>query len=410
MSRQNQVHYRPGSPYPWRSFQDGIVPKTASGYCWFRPQLPLGAMSFQEERALVPTTLLQLASLVQGQLDGDGGQVIAAARPVQEAVPGEISFIENDHHLRAVKDCKAAALVVPLALADKVRLLLANRPMPLALLLVKDALSAFITIAQHLHPEVPQSLQGIDPLACVHPSVTLGPEASVHAFASVGAGSTLGARCRIHSGVVIGRNCQIGADVTLYPNVVLYDNTVIGQRTIIHANAVIGADGFGYRLQGGSHVKVPQLGWVEIGDDVEIGACSTIDRGTFQPTRIGSGTKIDNLVMVGHNCQVGPHNLFVSQVGIAGSCTTGRYVVMAGQVGVADHLHFGDGSQVGARSGVMRDVPAGERVLGTPARSERDEKRILLSLEHLPELIKEIKRLKRHLGLTDETRKESGAA
>ena len=150
----------------------------------------------------------------------------------------------------------------------------------------------------------------------------------------VGEGSVLGARCRLHSGVVVGRNCRLGDDVVLHPHVVLYDGTILGNRVIVHANAVLGADGFGYRFQGGRHVKMPQFGSVEIGDDVEIGAGTTIDRGTFQATRIGAGTKIDNLVQIGHNCQIGKHNLFVSQVGIAGSCSTGDYVVMAGQVGV----------------------------------------------------------------------------
>ena len=153
---------------------------------------------------------------------------------------------------------------------------------------------------------------------------------------------------------------------------------VLGNRVIVHANAVIGADGFGYRFQDGRHVKVPQLGHVEIGDDVEIGACTTIDRGTFQATRIGAGTKIDNLVQIGHNCQIGRHNLFVSQVGIAGSCSTGDYVVMAGQVGVADHIHIGDRAVIGARSGVhprragrrthaRRPGPAGTRGEAHPA-------------------------------------------
>src|SRR5205807_3439123 len=161
-------------------------------------------------------------------------------------------------------------------------------------------------------------------------------------FAAVGEGTVVGARCRLHSGAVVGRHCRLGDDVVLYPNAVLYDGTVLGSRVIIHANAVIGADGFGYRLQNGRHVKVPQLGHVELGDDVEIGACTTIDRGTFQATRIGAGTKIDNLVQIGHNCKIGRHNLLVSQMGIAGSSTTGDYVVMAGQVGIADHIHIGD--------------------------------------------------------------------
>lgn len=356
-------------------------------------------------------TVQQLAELVQGQVQGDGTGTIQAARPLQEAAAGAITFIENDHHLKHLKECKAAAVVIPIALQARAVPILATLATPPAVILVRDGLGAFIAIAQHLHGETPRRPQGIDPKAHVHPTVQVGAEASVAAFAVIGEGTTLGARCQLYPGVVVGRNCRIGDDVILYPNVVVYDGTGIGQRTIIHANAVIGADGFGYRFQNGQHVKVPQLGWVEIGDDVEIGACTTIDRGTFQATRIGSGTKIDNLVMVAHNCQIGRHNVFVSQVGIAGSCTTGSYVVMAGQVGVADHIHFGDGCQIGARSGVMRDVPAGERMLGAPAKAERDEKRILLGLQYLPELLKDVRRIKRQLGIKDEpARGDSPAA
>jgi UDP-3-O-[3-hydroxymyristoyl] glucosamine N-acyltransferase len=147
----------------------------------------------------------------------------------------------------------------------------------------------------------------------------------------------------------VGRFCRLGDDVTLYPHATLYDETVLGDRAVIHANAVLGADGFGYRLQEGRHVKVPQLGHVEIGADVEIGACTTVDRGTFQATRIGDGTKIDNLVMVAHNCQIGRHNLFVSQMGIAGSSTTGDYVVVAGQAGIVDHVRIGDRATIPSR-------------------------------------------------------------
>ena len=311
-------------------------------------------------------TVQELAALVEGRVEGAGDAVAVAARPLGEAGPSDISFIENEHHLRHLKDTRAAAVVVAAALLDKARPYLIGRSAPLTLVAVKDALGAFVTIAQQLQGQPRQAPHGIDPKASVE-AAAIGPDPSIHAFAVVGAGTTIGARCQIHAGVVIGRNCRLGDDVILYPNVVLYDNTVVGHRTQIHANAVIGADGFGYRFHEGRHVKVPQLGLVEIGDDVEIGACTTIDRGTFQATRVGSGTKIDNLVMIGHNCQVGRHNLLVSQVGIAGSCTTGNYVVMAGQVGVADHIHFGDGCQIGARSGVMRDVPAGERILGARA-------------------------------------------
>ena len=345
-------------------------------------------------------TVQQLASLIDGQVHGDGARPIDAARPLHEAGPGQVTFVENERHARHLLDCRADAVVVPLALV-------ARRPEfdpggRLTLLAVTDPLAAFITLVKHLHGTPDPPPHGIDPRAAVHPSATLGPDASIFPFASVGEGTVLGARCTIHPGAVIGRRCRLGDDVVLYPNVVVYDGTVIGHRVIVHANAVLGADGFGYRLQNGRHVKVPQLGSVEIGDDVEIGACTTIDRGTFQATRVGAGTKIDNLVMVGHNCAIGRHNLLVSQVGIAGSCTTGDYVVMAGQVGIADHVHIGDQAQIGARAGVPSDLPGHARYLGAPARPESEAKRILLSLERLPALLRDVRRLKQHLGITEE--------
>ncbi len=205
----------------------------------------------------------------------------------------------------------------------------------------------------------------------------------------------------IHSGVIIGRDCRIGDDVILYPGVVVYDDVVLGNRVIVHANAVLGADGFGYRFIQGQHVKVPHLGNVEIGDDVEIGACSTIDRGTFQATAHRRGTKIDNLVMVAHNCRIGQHNLLVSQVGMAGSCSTGNYVVLAGQVGVADHVHIGEGAVVGAGSGVPSNVGAGERLFGYPARPEAEALKIMATLGRLPELRKDLRRIKEKLGMKE---------
>ncbi len=334
-------------------------------------------------------SLQQLAAIVQGTIRGDAATLIHAARPLGEASAGDITFIETDKHLGELAKSQASAAVVPHSVQN------VDRPVIQA----ADPLAAFVAIVRHMHgrPELP--VHGVDPKADIHPSVQLGPEVSIHPFASVGEGTVIGARCRLHPGCVIGRWCKLGDDVTLYPNAVLYDGTVLGNRVIVHANAVLGADGFGYRQQNGKHVKVPQQGNVELGDDVEIGACTTVDRGTFGPTRIGQGTKIDNLVQVGHNCRIGRHNLFVSQMGIAGSSSTGDYVIVAGQVGIVDHVHIGDRAIIGAGSGVPQDVPAGQVVLGAPARPARDQKRILLTLDKLPEMRRDLERIKKHLGL-----------
>jgi UDP-3-O-[3-hydroxymyristoyl] glucosamine N-acyltransferase len=340
----------------------------------------------------VSVTLRQLADLVQGQLHGDGDLIITAARSLGEACAGHITFLESEKHTQELATCQASAAVVPLSAPANGK----------ALIRVADPLAAFVAIVRHLHGRAEPPPHGIDTRAAIHPSARIGPDGSIFPFAVIGEGAVVGARCRIHSHAVVGRHCRLGDDVTLYPGAVLYDDTVLGHRVIVHANAVLGADGFGYRFQNGRHVKVPQLGHVEVADDVEIGACTTIDRGTFQATRVGEGTKIDNLVMVGHNCRIGPHNLFISQVGIAGSCTTGAYVVMAGQVGVADHVNISDRCVIGAKAGVTKDIPPGQRMLGAPATPEREQKRILMSLEKLPEIRKDLRRIKQHLGISDD--------
>jgi UDP-3-O-[3-hydroxymyristoyl] glucosamine N-acyltransferase len=346
----------------------------------------------------VSTTIRELAQLVQGQVEGDADLVVTAAQPLGEAQPGSITFLEHDKHAARLRDCRASAAVVPVSYSGA----------GLTLIRVSDPLTAFATIVRHLHGRAEPPPHGIDPRAWVHPTAQVGENGSIYPFASIGEGSIIGARCRLHSGAVIGRFCRLGDDVTLYANAVLYDGTVLGDRVIVHANAVLGADGFGYRLQGGRHVKVPQLGHVEVGSDAEVGACTTIDRGTFQATRVGEGTKIDNLVQVGHNCQVGRHNLFVSQMGIAGSSSTGDYVVIAGQVGIVDHVHIGDRAMIGAKAGVTKDVPPGQRMLGAPATPEREQKRILMSLDKLPEMRRDLRRIKQHLGLADDEDKEPG--
>jgi len=333
-----------------------------------------------------------LAELVQGTVQGDGDLTIHNARPLSEAQPGDITFVEDARRAAQLHNCRASAAVIPLSVPSNGR----------AAIQVKDPLTAFVTIVRHLHGRAEPPPHGIDPQASVHPSARIADGVSIHPFAVVGEGTVIGPGCRLYPGVVVGRDCRLGADVILYANVVLYDGTILGDRVIVHGNAVLGADGFGYRFHDGRHVKVPQLGHVEIGDDVEIGACTTIDRGTFQPTRIGSGTKIDNLVQVAHNCNVGRHNLFVSQMGMAGSSSTGDYVVVAGQVGIIGHVHIGAGAQIGGQAGVTKDVPAGQRMLGSPATPDRDQKRILMSLEKLPEIRRDVRRIKQHLGMDDE--------
>jgi UDP-3-O-[3-hydroxymyristoyl] glucosamine N-acyltransferase len=188
-------------------------------------------------------------------------------------------------------------------------------------------------------------------------------------------------------------NCKIGSNVILFPGAVLYENTVIGDRSIIHAGAVLGAYGFGYRTQHGQHHRSAQLGNVIIGRDVEIGANTTIDRGTFDSTIIGDGTKMDDQVMIGHNCRIGKHNLLCSQVGIAGSCQTGDYVVMGGQVGIGDHLAIGERAQLGAKAGVMQNIPSGQHYLGIPATPVRKQMQILACKAKLPEMRRQLAEL-----------------
>jgi UDP-3-O-[3-hydroxymyristoyl] glucosamine N-acyltransferase len=195
--------------------------------------------------------------------------------------------------------------------------------------------------------------------------------------------------------VVVG--AVIGEETVLYPHVVIRDGVRLGRRVIVHAGAVIGADGFGYAFDGARHRKIPQVGGVRIEDDVEIGANTTIDRATLGETVVRQGTKIDNLVQVGHNVDIGEHTVIAGQVGISGSCRIGRGVVMGGQVGLADHVTVGDGAMLGAQSGVAADIAAGEKVLGAPARPLTESKRIFLATGHLPEMVRRLRTLERRL-------------
>jgi len=332
-------------------------------------------------------TLAELASLVGGQIIGDGSLVIFGAATLHDAGPDQITLVDQAEKDHLLENCRAAAVVVP---RDFV-------PEGLPAIQVDDVHQAFAAIVRHFYPPRQGRRIGISPLASVSPTATISEDVDLHPFATIGDKVTIGKGSTIHSGARIMAGAQIGSDTTIFPNAVLYENTIVGSRCIIHAGAVLGAYGFGYALADGRHVLSAQLGNVVLEDDVEVGAGSTIDRGTYGPTSIGEGTKIDDSVMIAHNCRIGRHNMLCSQVGIAGSTTTGDYVVMAGQVGVRDHVHIGDHAVLGAMAGVTNDVPKGSRMIGIPATPERDQKIKQAALSKLPEMRRQFKKIQRAL-------------
>jgi UDP-3-O-[3-hydroxymyristoyl] glucosamine N-acyltransferase len=335
----------------------------------------------------VAVTVEQLAALVRGRVVGDGKLAIQAARPVAEAGPGDITFIDDERYARVLRASPASAVLV----GPHFRPQPGDRPE--TMIEVDDPRSAFVAVRGLLADTGHARWRGVHEKAHVEPSARLGQDVAIYPFAYVGAGAEIGDGCTLHPGAVVGENCRLGENVTLHPNVVLYPGVIVGDRVEIHSGTVLGGDGFGYRTEGGRHVKVPQTGHVEVGPDVEIGANCTIDRGTFGATTIGEGSKIDNLVMIGHNNQIGRHNLLCGQVGIAGSCKTGDYVVMAGQAGIKDHTEIGDRVIVGAQAGVHRNIPAGQNVLGSPAIPVREQRRLFQMIARLPEMHRQLREL-----------------
>lgn len=330
-------------------------------------------------------TLGALARLVDGEVVGNADVEITGAATLSDADVGLITLVDKNEKAASLAVSNARAAVVPRGFP------LESMTMPA--IVVADVHRAFTTIVSHFRPPRPRSRTGISTAAHIHPSARVADDVDVHAGATIGPDVTIGPGSIIHSGARILAACELGADVTVYPNAVLYENTIVGDRTIVHANVVLGCHGFGYRFFEGSHLPAAQLGHVLIGCDCEIGAGSTIDRGTYGPTVIGDGTKIDNMVMIAHNCRIGKHNMICSQVGVAGSTVTGDYVVMAGQVGVKDHINIGSGAIVGAKAGVSHDVPAGAHVFGIPAIPERDQKIQFAAISKLPDMRRQLKAL-----------------
>jgi UDP-3-O-[3-hydroxymyristoyl] glucosamine N-acyltransferase len=331
-------------------------------------------------------TAAQIAERLRGEVLGDGAVQLGGFAPADCAKPGDLTFAENETYFAAAEQSQAAAIVAAgtFTSANKVIVRVAN---------VRVAVARVLPM--FFPPEPPPP--GIHPDAVIAASAQIDPTAHIGPDCVVGAGVRLGARSALLGGNHVGRDCQIGEDVCLYPHVVVYARSQIGHRVTIHAGTVIGSDGYGYVLDEGRHRKMPQLGNVVLGDDVEIGANSAVDRGALGSTVIGEGTKLDNLVHIAHNVVLGRHCLILGQVGIAGSTRLGDYTVVASQSGIADHLKIGSQVMIGAKSGVMRDIPDGGRVLGIPASPDKQAKRQMIAGQQLPDVIRRLRSLEKEV-------------
>ena len=331
-------------------------------------------------------TATQIAEQLKGEVIGDGAVLLTGFAAADRARPGDLTFAEKDTYFVAAEASAASAILVsgPFASATKVVIRVANARVAAA-----RVLPLFFLPDQHP--------PGIHPSANIAPSAQVAATAYVGPGCVIGAGVTVGARSALLGGNHIGRDCSIGDDVCLFPNVVLYARTQIGHRVAIHAGTVIGSDGYGYVFDQGRHAKILQVGNVIIGDDVEIGANSAIDRAALASTVIGAGTKIDNLVHVAHNVVFGEHCLIMGQCGFAGSTHFGDYCVIASQSGVAGHLKIGRQVTIGGKSGVTRDVADKETVLGYPAVPDKQAKRQWIGLQKLPEMILRMRELEKQV-------------
>jgi UDP-3-O-[3-hydroxymyristoyl] glucosamine N-acyltransferase len=341
--------------------------------------------------------LKELAEWVGGTVVGDDEVEISGVAAIEVARAGEITFIANPKYLPKLGETNASAVIVSKEIT------LSQKP----LLCVSNPYLAFAKILT-LFSQKPYQPKGIDPNAWISPTAQLGQEMTIYPFVSIGDRCWIGDRVTIYPGVYVGEDSSIGEESVLYPNVSIYPGTVIGKRVILHSGVVVGADGFGYVKEGGKNVKIPQIGKVEIEDDVEIGANTTIDRATLGKTIIRRGVKIDNLVQVAHNVVIGEDSIIVAQVGIAGSTKIGNNVTLAGQVGVADHIEIGDNVMVGAQSGVGHDLAPNQGYSGSPTLPLRDYLRATTVYPKLPEMRKTLIEIEKRLKKIEETLSSEG--
>ncbi len=331
-------------------------------------------------------TVSELAALVGGQFafPEDGQRTIRGGAAIAEAGEGDVTFFGNAKYLVALKTCRATAALVPADFAESI---------PPVAIRVESPSLAFATLIQRFAPAPIVFAPGVHPSAVVGRDVVLGENVSIQPFVVVEEGAHIGAGAVIGAGGYIGHGARVGPGCFLHPRVTVGERCVLGARVILHSGVVLGSDGFGYDLSGGKHVKIPQIGIVQLDDDVEVGANTTIDRARFGRTWIGEGTKIDNLVQIAHNVVIGRHSVVVALTGIAGSVKIGNYVTIAGQVGIVGHIEIGDQVTVAAKSGISKNLPAKEVVWGSPSQPIREAKEQLACIRRLPKLFDRVKKL-----------------
>ena len=336
--------------------------------------------------------LRELAEWVGGVVIGDGEVEISGVAAIEEVRAGEITFIANPRYLPKLSETHASAVIISKEVTLSIK----------PLLPVANPYLAFARILT-LFSAKPYEPKGIDPKAWISPMAELGKEVTVHPFVYIGDRCRIGNRVTLYPGVYVGEDSSIGDESVLYPNVSIYAGTAIGKRVILHSGAVVGSDGFGYVKEGRKNVKIPQVGKVQIDDDVEIGANTTIDRAALGKTIIQRGVKIDNLVQVAHNVVIGEDSIIVAQVGISGSAKIGTNVTLGGQAGVAGHLEIGDNVMIGGQSGVPNDLPPNGAYSGSPVMPHRVFLRVSNLIPKLPEMRKTLQEIERRLKKVEDT-------
>ncbi|WP_022853270.1 UDP-3-O-(3-hydroxymyristoyl)glucosamine N-acyltransferase [Thermodesulfatator atlanticus] len=329
--------------------------------------------------------LSELASLIGAKLEGEDLEV-SGVTALDLAEETDLSFVETGRFVEAAQKSKAKALIIPPNLLQR----LSGK----SFLVVPNVRAALAKVAWLFYEE-PEHPKGVSSLAFIEEGAEIHEEASIYPFVYVARGAKIKAGAILYPGVYVGQGAEIGEGTVIYPNAVIYPRTKIANNAIVHAGAVIGADGFGYAQEEGKHLKIPHFGRVEIGEEVEIGANTTVDRATFGVTSIGAGSKIDNLVQIAHNVRIGKACVFAGQVGITGSVRIGDFVMMGGQAGVSNHV--GERAIVAAKAGIAKEVPPGKAVAGAPAMEIAKWRRCVAAYEKLPDLIKEIRELRARL-------------